>query len=94
MNNHKNARLTVFGRQLLVPRILEQGLRVEEAAHAAGVSTRIAYKWLTSYRQEGLMACTIVFSTCILPLMTCVNRGLSNFANSDRPIGTSASLWA
>ncbi|MDM5065656.1 leucine zipper domain-containing protein, partial [Aeromonas salmonicida] len=29
MNNHKNARLTVFGRQLLVQRILEQGLRVE-----------------------------------------------------------------
>ncbi|MFB0770089.1 leucine zipper domain-containing protein, partial [Aeromonas salmonicida] len=29
MNNHKNARLTVFGRQLLVLRILEQGLRVE-----------------------------------------------------------------
>ncbi|HGY0995181.1 TPA: leucine zipper domain-containing protein, partial [Aeromonas salmonicida subsp. pectinolytica] len=27
MNNHKNARLTVFGRQLLVQRILEQGLR-------------------------------------------------------------------
>ncbi|MDF2392013.1 helix-turn-helix domain-containing protein, partial [Aeromonas sp. 2MA4] len=53
MNNHKNARLTVFGRQLLVLRILEQGLRVEEAAHAAGVSTRTAYKWLTRYRQEG-----------------------------------------
>ncbi|MDF2390243.1 IS481 family transposase, partial [Aeromonas sp. 2MA4] len=29
MNNHKNARLTVFGRQLLVQRIIEQGLRVE-----------------------------------------------------------------
>ncbi len=53
MNNHKNARLTVFGRQLLVQRIIEQGLRVEEAAHAAGVSTRTAYKWLTRYRQEG-----------------------------------------
>ena len=53
MNNHKNARLTVFGRQLLVQRILEQGLRVEEAAHAAGVSSRTAYKWLTRYRQEG-----------------------------------------
>jgi len=51
--NHKNARLTVFGRQLLVQRILEQDLRVEEAAHAAGVSTRTAYKWLTRYRQEG-----------------------------------------
>ncbi|MDW4560837.1 leucine zipper domain-containing protein, partial [Aeromonas rivipollensis] len=31
MNNHKNARLTLFGRQLLVRRILQQALRVEEA---------------------------------------------------------------
>ena len=53
VNNHKNVHLTVFGRQLLVQRILEQGLRVEEAAHAAGVSSRTAYKWLTRYRQEG-----------------------------------------
>lgn len=53
MNNHKNARLTVFGRQLLVQRILQQGLRFEEAAHAAGVRTGTAYKWLTRYRQEG-----------------------------------------
>ncbi|WP_445206791.1 helix-turn-helix domain-containing protein [Aeromonas sp. DNRA1] len=28
-------------------------MRVEEAAHAAEVSTRTAYKWLTRYRQEG-----------------------------------------
>ena len=54
MNNHKNARLTVFGRQLLVQRILQQGLRFEEGAHAAGVRTGTAYKWLTRYRQEGL----------------------------------------
>lgn len=53
MSNHKNARLSVFGRQLLVQRILQQGLRFEEAAHAAGVRTGTAYKWLTRYRQEG-----------------------------------------
>lgn len=53
VNNHKNARLTLFARQLLVRRILEQDLRVEEAAHSSGVSTRTAYKWLTRYRQEG-----------------------------------------
>lgn len=34
-------------------RILVQGLRVEEAAHAAGVSVRTAYKWLKRFRQEG-----------------------------------------
>ena len=53
MNNHKNARLTVHGRVLLVHRILEQGLRPEEAAQAGGVSVRTAYKWLKRYREEG-----------------------------------------
>ena len=53
MNIHNNARLTFRGRELLVKRIVEQGLRVEEAAQASGVSVRTAYKWL-SYRQEGI----------------------------------------
>lgn len=54
MNLHKHARLSPRGRALLVDRILVQGLRVEEAAHAAGVSVRTAYKWLKRFRQEGL----------------------------------------
>ena len=54
MNNHQNARLTVHGRELLVRRILEHGLRPEEAAQAMGVSARTAYKWLKRYREEGL----------------------------------------
>ncbi|KRE89422.1 integrase [Frateuria sp. Soil773] len=53
MNLHKHARLSPRGRALLVDRILVQGLRVEEAAHAAGVSVRTAYKWLKRFRQEG-----------------------------------------
>ena len=53
MNNHKNARLTVHGRYLLVRRILEEGLRPIEAAQAMGVSPRTAYKWLHRYRSEG-----------------------------------------
>ncbi|WP_425528485.1 leucine zipper domain-containing protein [Xanthomonas oryzae] len=36
MNLHKHARLTPRGRALLVQRIVEHGLRVEEAAHASG----------------------------------------------------------
>lgn len=52
MNTHKHARLTPYGRALLVQRI-EDGLRVEEAAQAAGVSVRTAYKWLKRYREEG-----------------------------------------
>jgi transposase InsO family protein len=54
MNLHKHARLSPRGRALLVDRILVQGLRVEEAAHAAGVSVRTAYKWLKRFGQEGL----------------------------------------
>lgn len=53
MNNHKNARLTVHSRELLVRRIVEHGLRAEEAAQAMGVSVRTAYKWLKRYREQG-----------------------------------------
>ncbi|MCD9030117.1 IS481 family transposase, partial [Luteimonas sp. BDR2-5] len=53
MNLHKHARLSPRGRALLVDRILAHGLRVEEAAHAAGVSVRTAYKWLKRFKEEG-----------------------------------------
>jgi len=53
MNMHKHARLTPRGRALLVSRVVDQGLRVEEAAQAAGVSARTAYKWLARFRAEG-----------------------------------------
>ena len=46
MNIHKNARMTVHGRALLVSRIREEGWRVADAAAAAGVSERTAYTWL------------------------------------------------
>lgn len=49
MNTHKNVRLTVQGRALLVRRILEYGQRPVEAAQAMGVSARTAYKWLACY---------------------------------------------
>ncbi len=53
MNHHKNARLTPFSRELLVRRIVVEGLRAEEAAQACGVSVRTAYKWLARFRAEG-----------------------------------------
>ena len=49
MNSHKHARLTAHGRALLVRRMLEEGLRAEEAAQAMGVSVRTAYKWRRRY---------------------------------------------
>ena len=53
-NVHKNARLTPKGREILVRRIEEEGLRVAEAAQAAGVSERTAYKWRKRFREEGV----------------------------------------
>src|SRR5688500_15720253 len=46
MNVHKNARMTVHGRLLLVQRVRDAGWRVIEAATAAGVSERTAHTWL------------------------------------------------
>lgn len=53
MNTHKNARMTVHGRALLVKRMIEEGWPAAEAAKAAGVSIRTAYKWLARYRAGG-----------------------------------------
>ena len=56
MNVHKNARMTVHGRLLLVRRVREAGWRVVDAAAAAGVSERAAYSWLARYREGGAAA--------------------------------------
>ncbi len=56
MNIHENARMTVHGRALLVSRICDDGWRVGDAAEAAGVSERTAYKWLARYRAGGAAA--------------------------------------
>jgi transposase len=50
---HANARLTPFGRQLLVQRILELGWPAAQAAESLGVSRATTYKWLGRYRAEG-----------------------------------------
>ena len=52
MNSHKNARLTLAGRKLLVERSKVIGLAA--AAEAAGVSRRTARKWLRRYEEHGL----------------------------------------
>jgi transposase InsO family protein len=53
MNVHKNARMTVHGRLLLIERVRTAGWRVADAALAAGVSERTAYTWLARYRAGG-----------------------------------------
>ena len=50
---HANARLTEFGRLLLVQRITELGWPPAQAAESLGVSRATAYKWLARYRVHG-----------------------------------------
>jgi transposase len=50
---HAHARLTEFGRRLLVQRITELGWPPAQAAESLGVSRATAYKWLGRYRSEG-----------------------------------------
>lgn len=49
MNLHGNARLCPVSRELLCRRIRVDGWTVAEAAFAAGVSERTAYRWLARY---------------------------------------------
>lgn len=51
--SHPRGRLTVYGRSLLVHRVLVEGWRPAVAAEAAGVSRATVYKWLRRYRDEG-----------------------------------------
>jgi transposase InsO family protein len=50
---HRRAKLTPFGRLLIVQRVEEMGWSVVSAARAAGVSRATAHKWVRRYRQEG-----------------------------------------
>jgi transposase InsO family protein len=51
---HRRAKLTVFGRQLLVDRVEVDGWAVARAAEAAGVSRQTATKWVRRYRTGGV----------------------------------------
>lgn len=53
MRMHRNAALSLKGRELLVDRVLAQSWLLVDAAEAAGVSERTGAKWLARYRAEG-----------------------------------------
>jgi hypothetical protein len=53
MNIHKNARLTPYGREVLVRQIVS-GQTVEATARAASVCPRTARKWLARFLAEGV----------------------------------------
>ena len=50
---HRTARLNVFGRGLLVSRVLMEGWSVSTAARAQGISRATGYKWVRRFRAEG-----------------------------------------
>jgi len=50
---HRTARLNVFGRELLVDRVLIEGWTVSTAARAQGISRATGYKWVRRFRSEG-----------------------------------------
>ena len=50
---HRRAKLTPFGRLLIVQRVQEMGWSVVSAADAAGVSRATAHKWVRRYREQG-----------------------------------------
>ena len=50
---HRAAKLTPFGRRLLVDRVLIEGWPAATTAEMLGVSRATAYKWLRRYRAEG-----------------------------------------
>ena len=52
---HRRAKLTPYGRRVLVDRVLVEGWSVGEAARAASVSPATVYKWLARYRDEGMV---------------------------------------
>ena len=45
--------MTVFGRRLLVTRVVELGWPVAHAAKAQGVSRQCAHRWIARWRAEG-----------------------------------------
>jgi len=49
---HPRAKLTEFGRQLVVQRVLELGWSPAQAAAATGVSRTTVYKWIGRFKQH------------------------------------------
>jgi transposase InsO family protein len=50
---HRNARLTVYGRRLLIDRVIGQQRPVAQVAAELGCSRATGYKWVARWRAEG-----------------------------------------
>jgi len=51
--SHRNARLTVHGRRLLVHRVRDEGQAIAHVAKAMGVSRQCAHRWVARFDAEG-----------------------------------------
>jgi transposase InsO family protein len=51
--SHRNARLTVHGRRLLVHRVRELGMPIAHVARAMGVSRQCAHRWVNRFDADG-----------------------------------------
>ncbi len=51
---HPRAKLTEFGRQLVVERVLVLGWSAAQAAAGTGVSRATVYKWIRRFKVEGV----------------------------------------
>src|SRR5208282_3747377 len=54
MDYHQNARSTVWSREQMGKRVLEQGCTLKAAAAAFNVSAKTAAKWVSRYRSVGV----------------------------------------
>jgi transposase InsO family protein len=50
---HRNARLTVHGRRLIIQRVRVDGMPVAHVAKAMGISRQCAHRWLARFDAEG-----------------------------------------
>jgi transposase InsO family protein len=53
MDYHQNARLTIYSREQLARKVVEQGCTLKQAAASFGVSAKRAAKWVRRYRELG-----------------------------------------
>jgi hypothetical protein len=95
---HRNARLTEFGRLLLVQRITELGWPPAQAAASLGGSRATAYKWLGRYRPTAALGWPTAApdpTTAPMPCRPARSGGCWRPGGADArvPIG-SATTWA
>ena len=63
---HRNARLTVYGRRLLVQRVRFEGMPVAHVAKAMGISRHCAHQSAECHQPNGRVQLDVVFGEVVL----------------------------